>query len=256
MKQHYIYLTTDHLHNKKYIGKHYGQLDDDYYGSGKIIERIIAKYGKKYLSKEVLYISKDGTENSQKEKEFIAAFNAQEDPNFYNIAAGGDGGDLFHTMSIEEQEAFRKAVSARTKGKLNPRYGVKLSDETKEKIRQNRDTSYMQTPEYRAKMSQAVSGEKNGMYGKHHTEESKKKMSEHSIGKTSGQKNGMYGKKGNNALNGKHIFMYDTNHCFIREFAAKTAVLEFLGMKGHIGLDKALKSGEIYKGYYWSTVKI
>ena len=104
-------------------------------------------------------------------------------------------------MPIEEQEAFRKAVSARTKGELNPRYGVKLSEETKEKIRQNRDTSYMQIPEYRAKMSQAVSGKKNGMYGKHHTEESKKKMSEHSIGKTSGQKNGMYGKKGNNALN-------------------------------------------------------
>ena len=243
MKQYYIYLTTDHLHNKKYIGKHYGELDDDYYGSGKIIERIIAKYGKEYLSKEILYISKNEKENNQKEQEFIAAFNAQEDPNFYNIAAGGDGGDLFHAMPIEEQEAFRKAVSARTKGELNPRYGVKLSEETKEKIRQNRDTSYMQTPEYRAKMSQAVSGKKNGMYGKHHTEESKKKMSEHSIGKTAGEKNGMYGKKGDKDLNGKHIFMYDKNHNFVREFAAKTAALEFLGIKGHISLDKAIRTG-------------
>jgi len=66
MKQYYIYLTTDHLHNKKYIGKHYGELDDDYYGSGKIIERIIAKYGKEYLSKEILYISKNEKENNQK----------------------------------------------------------------------------------------------------------------------------------------------------------------------------------------------
>ena len=41
MKQHYIYLTTDHIHNKKYIGKHFGELNDDYYGSGNIIKRII-----------------------------------------------------------------------------------------------------------------------------------------------------------------------------------------------------------------------
>ena len=32
-------------------------------------------------------------------------------------------------------------------------------------------------------MSLAVSGEKNGMYGKKHTEESKQKMSEHKKGK-------------------------------------------------------------------------
>jgi hypothetical protein len=42
-------------------------------------------------------------------------------------------------------------------------------------------------------MALAVSGEKNGMYGRKHTEESKKKMSEHSIGKNLGENNGMYG---------------------------------------------------------------
>lgn len=82
-------------------------------------------------------------------------------------------------------------------------------------------------------MSKAVSGEKNGMYGKHHTEESKKKMSINSRGKTAGEKNGMYGKKGNNAINGKKIAMYDEKHHLIKVFNAKTAVLEFLGMKGH-----------------------
>lgn len=58
-------------------------------------------------------------------------------------------------------------------------------------------------------MSIATSGEKNGMYGKHHTEESKLKMSINSKGKTAGEKNGMYGKKGQNAINGKKIDMYD-----------------------------------------------
>ena len=60
-------------------------------------------------------------------------------------------------------------------------------------------------------MSQVTTGEKNGMYGKHHTELSKQKMSMNSIGKTLGEKNGMYGKSENEAINGKHIGMYDKN---------------------------------------------
>ena len=76
-------------------------------------------------------------------------------------------------------------------------------------------------------------------------------MSISSIGKTSGEKNGMYGKKGDKALNGRKIEMYDENYVLIKTFNAKTGVLEFLGMKGHTQLDKAIKEGTLYKGYYW-----
>lgn len=58
-------------------------------------------------------------------------------------------------------------------------------------------------------------------------------MSINSIGKTLGDKNGMYGKKGNKAINGKKIAMYDINNNLIQIFNAKTAVLDFLGLKGH-----------------------
>lgn len=132
-------------------------------------------------------------------------------------------------------------------------YGKHHTEETKQKIRENRDTSYMQTEEYRKNMSKAVSGSKNGMYGKHHSEESKQKMSQNSIGKTAGEKNGMYGKTGNNALNGKKVAMYDFNMQLIQVFNAKTAVLAFLGLKGHAGLDKAIKEGTLYKGYFWKN---
>ena len=102
-------------------------------------------------------------------------------------------------------------------------------------------------------MSELTSGENNGMYGKHHTIESKQKMSINSIGKTLGNKNGMYGKKGNKAINGKKIAMYDQNMNLIQIFNAKTAVLAFLNMKGHVGLDKAIKDGSLYKGYFWKN---
>ena len=82
-------------------------------------------------------------------------------------------------------------------------------------------------------MSQLTSGKNNGMYGKKHTEEAKQKMSINSKGKTAGEKNGMYGKSGDKALNGKHIEMYDGDWNYIKTFKAKTAVLQFLGLKGH-----------------------
>ena len=147
--------------------------------------------------------------------EFIKLFNAVESSEYYNIASGG--------------EYSHKKVSPR-----------------------NRD--YCKTPEYREKMSKAVSGEKNGMYHRHHTEESKRKMSINSKGKTLGEKNGMYGHSKNNALNGKWIGMYDLDGNLIQIFKSKTAVLDFLNLKGHSSLDKALKEHSIYKNYYWKNI--
>lgn len=254
MKQYYIYLTTNLINNKKYIGKHFGELDDNYLGSGLLLRRAIEKYGKENFSKQILYISQSDDENSLKEKEFIKIYNAIENEQFYNIHEGGKGGNTIAGWTEEQRLVYSKKLSEQRKGQLNPRYGIHLSEETKEKIRQNRDTSYMQTEEYRKNMSIATSDEKNGMYGKYHTEESKQKMSENSKGKTAGQKNGMYGKKGDKALNGKKVEMYDKDMNLIRIFNAKTAVLEFLDLKGHVSLDKAIKNGTLYKGYYWKQI--
>lgn len=253
MKQYYIYLTTNLINNNKYIGKHYGELDDDYLGSGKLLTLAINKYGKTNFKKEILYISSSNEENNQKEKEFIKTFNAVERRDFYNIHEGGDGGNTTAGWSEEEKQAYSEKISQKYQGENNPRYGCHLTEETKEKIRQNRDTSYMQTAEYKEAMKLAKSGVKNGMYGKKHSEESKRLMSEHSKGKCAGEKNGMYGKKGDNAINGKKVVMYNLNHEIERIFNSKSAVLEFLGVKGHIGLDKAIKNGDIYKNHYWSV---
>lgn len=87
----------------KYIGKHYGELDDTYLGSGKILQRAIAKYGKMNFSKSILFISKDEEENNLKEKEFIALYNATTNPLFYNIHEGGSGGNTTAGYTPEEK---------------------------------------------------------------------------------------------------------------------------------------------------------
>ncbi len=253
MKQYYIYLTTNLINGKKYIGKHYGELDDDYLGSGNLIKLAINKYGKKNFKKEILFISSSEQENSQKEKEFIKAFNAVKDKNFYNIHEGGDGGNTTAGWTKEQKQLHSQKMSKKYTGSNNPRYGVHLTEETKNKIKNNRNTDYMKTKEYREKMSIAVSGERNGMYGKKHTEYSKQLMSQNSKGKNIGEKNGMYGKKGNNALNGKKVYMYDKDWNLLQIFNAKTAVLDYLGLTGHSGLNKAIKNKTLYKGFYWSV---
>ena len=227
MKQHYIYLTTNNINGMKYIGKHYGELNDNYLGSGKLLKKAILEDGKENFSKEILYISQDGNENSRKEIEYIALYNATINPLFYNIHHGECGGNTLEGYSEEEKIALRKKLSELLSGKNNGMYGKHHTEQTKAFL------------SYWAKFERD-----NSIY---RTEEFRKKMSE----KTSGEKNGMYGKKGNKALNGKHIEMYDENWNLLKTFNAKTAVLEFLGMKGHTQLDKAIKNQTLYKGYYW-----
>ena len=190
-----------------------------------LLQKAIEKYGKENFKKQILYISQNDDENSLKEKEFIKIYNATERDDFYNIHEGGKGGNTIAGWTGEQHLAHSKKLSEKYSGKGNPMYGKHHIEETKRKIRQNRDTSYMQTEEYRKNMSIATLGEKNGMYGKHHSEESKQKMSEHSKGKNLGEKNGMYGMKGDKALNGKRVEMYDKDMNLIRTFNAKTAVL-------------------------------
>lgn len=258
-KVHFIYITTNLINNKKYIGKHYGYINDSYLGSGILLKQDIEKYGKENFNREILDYSKNDEENSEKEKFYINKYNAVESDNFYNIHVGGKGGDTFSGHSEEQKENIKKKMSERSKGKNNPRYGIKLSDDFKKHLSYVatyiRDNSVYRTSEYREKMSELKSGKNNGMYGKHHTEESKQKMSEHRKGLTVGEKNGMYGKKDENAINGKTIGMYDSNNKLIKIFPTKLLVLKYLRLKGHTGLDNAIKNGTKYHNYYWKELK-
>lgn len=104
MKQYYIYITTNKLSGMKYIGKHYGELDDNYLGSGLLLKRAIDKYGKENFEKEILYISKNEKENCEKEKYFINLYNATQNPLFYNIHEGGTGGNTTKGYTKEQKQ--------------------------------------------------------------------------------------------------------------------------------------------------------
>ena len=177
MKQHYIYLTTNNITGMKYIGKHYGELEDTYLGSGKLLKQNILKYGKENFTKSILYVSENDIENSEKEKQFIALYNAVSNPLFYNIHEGGSGGNTIVGYTPEEKEVLRRKLSEINRGKNNGMYGKHHTEQTKAFLSYwaefERDNSCYRTEEFRQKMSQITSGSKNGMYGKKHTKESK-----------------------------------------------------------------------------------
>ena len=100
-------------------------------------------------------------------------------------------------------------------------------------------------------MSELTSGKNNGMYGRHHTEKTKQKISQKAKERNyQGERNPMYGKKGEKALNGKAVGAFNEQGELIHFFQTKQLALKFLKLKGHIGLDKAIKEQTEYKGYY------
>ena len=133
----YIYIVTNLINGKKYIGKrmcHCPIEEDIYFGSGKAIKNALKKYSIDNFKKEILEICKNYQECNEREKYWIKYFNADKDDNFYNIASGGEGGNTYSGLSHEEIERIKKIKSAQTSGKNNPRYGTTWSDETRRKI--------------------------------------------------------------------------------------------------------------------------
>ena len=178
----YIYKTTNLLNNKIYIGKkHKNYFVPDYFGSGILIKKAIKKYGKENFKVEVIDWCDSLEELNMKEKYYIETLNSDRHTGLgYNIAKGGDGGDLFNTLTIKEKINFIESCRKRSLGENNPNYG------NGDKIRGNKNPS--KRLEVRKRLSETSSGKNNGMYGvtgknhpmygKHMSEESKEKMRE------------------------------------------------------------------------------
>ena len=90
-KQYFIYLTTNLVNGKRYIGQHLGYVDDSYLGSGIQLTKAIEKYGKENFHRSILCFCKDAEDANIQEQNMIQKYNAVLDETFYNIAPGGHG---------------------------------------------------------------------------------------------------------------------------------------------------------------------
>lgn len=184
-----IYKTTNLVNGKIYIGQSINDDDHNYIGSGTYIKKAIKKYGKDNFKKEIIERC-DSKENlNNRELFWIRHYGTTNRNVGYNVATWSDG--LFSIESRERQKSFLgRKHSTKTKEKI--RMALTGKPKTQRHIESMRsrvyDKSFMWSDEYRSKMSIAVSGENNGMYGKRHSTDAKMKISKRLTGKTAWNK--------------------------------------------------------------------
>ena len=209
----YIYLTTNLINNKKYIGQHKSNVfDNNYIGSGILLAKAIKKYGKEYFTCKILECCDTKKELNEKEKYWISYYDATNSNDFYNIAFGGEGGE----MPRECIEKAKTKISKANKGKKRTKEQIQKMSKVQKKLWEDKNyrKKYIESFKKRKKVSQETRekmsiahkgkliGEKNPMYGKispmkgkKHTKQSREKISLANKGKFTGKKNPMYGRK-------------------------------------------------------------
>lgn len=95
----FIYITTNLINGKKYIGSHKGSSGDNYLGSGKILKYAIKKYGRENFKRKIL-IECDSKNNLILEEKYIMEFNTLY-PDGYNLSKNG-GYNIF-TESLRKK---------------------------------------------------------------------------------------------------------------------------------------------------------
>lgn len=110
----FIYLTTNLINNKKYIGMCTRDDADSYLGSGKALKHSIKKHGRENFTRTILEKCDNFESLCKAEKHWIEKYNAVESDEFYNMIDGGMGGNsnqlkqYWTAMTAEERINARK----------------------------------------------------------------------------------------------------------------------------------------------------
>ena len=205
-----IYTVYKHTSpsNKVYIGITYlkperrWRRDGGGYKSSKCFYNAIQKYGWNNFKHEILFENLTKEEAEQKEIELIAYYDSANHDKGYNVSYGGN------SIGKHNEESKRKMSEARrgkylgenncfygkhhsdeTKYMLSqlakdryankedhPFYGRPHSEETKKKLSEINRGKHL-SEETKRKLSVANTGEKNGMFGKTHSDKAKETLS-------------------------------------------------------------------------------
>ncbi len=167
MSYYIVYEVKNKITGKTYIGKHQtDNIYDDYLGSGKYLKRAIKKYGKDCFEKIILYSFDNKEDMDNKEAELVNEEYVK-DKNTYNLKIGGEGGyDYINSLSKMKDvriKNIKKAHDMLKEKMKNPEYASIWSERSSKKMK---------------KLHNECKIKYDTFTGKHHTDETKKKISE------------------------------------------------------------------------------
>jgi len=184
-KYHYLYRTENLKNGKFYYGMHStDDLEDGYIGSGTYLRRAINKHGKENFKIEILEFFDSREELVRAEKDLITE-QMTKDQNCYNLKQGGIGG-----FTRDQAKKGRQITNKICEAKYGPNWRRVVYD----RWRGSLSTQDLEMYSNRIKEGQKRAGVNHATFkGKKHSEETKKKMSESSKGKSKGDRNSQYG---------------------------------------------------------------
>jgi hypothetical protein len=143
-KYHYVYITTNKINGKQYVGEHSTRnIDDRYIGSGDMLRDAIKKYGKFNFERRILerFMLKVDAYNAQ--SKYILQYNTFS-PNGYNISPTGGlrvsgcfSEDSKALMSIKAIERFKNPEERRKTSEGTKRGMANMDKDKKDQMVEN-----------------------------------------------------------------------------------------------------------------------
>ena len=151
----YVYIVTNKLSGKIYIGKKTGKFDPKYLGSGRYIKNAIRKYGSSNFQVSVIEYANDLSDLNNKEIYWINYYRTN---NFdmYNISSGGDGGNTY--LNLNEEDRLARLEKLRNNGYFSTlskeQYDEMIKKAIITKRKRAKERGYWYTDQARKNMSE------------------------------------------------------------------------------------------------------
>lgn len=268
----YIYKITNIINNKIYIGqtknspkRRWIEHKRDYKEGVTYLYNAMKKHGIDNFKFEVIESDVPTEQLNDREIYWIKEFETFSDyGKGYNLTKGG-GQNL--EISETTREKHRNNVLNGVTGHTHLPRELVYTESVRKRMSESQKKRVYSEEELRKRRENTLKGEENPFYGKHHSQETKNKLSEimKNRNETITEKcvnslrnyyktheHCFKGKFGKDSARHKELYQYDENYNLINVFETKGEAMEFLGIKGHSNLNEAIQSRRLYKGYYWS----
>lgn len=201
-----VYKHTNKINGKVYVGQTCNNINKRWrngegYKNCTLFYRAIQKYGWDNFEHEIIKSNLSQTEANELESFYIFLYKSTDKNYGYNVRTGGENS----LLSEETKDKIRKANTGRkhnsvtkkklselNKGENNPNWNKPRPESVRRKIsKSNKGRIFSEN--HKEKLSEnhaSVDGEKNPFWGRQHSEQTKKLLSQ----KLSGENHPMYGK--------------------------------------------------------------